>query len=65
MHDLLIFCKKVADQYNFDWKRHITPIEKSSLRTTTSSPFYLPKKGGAKAKTIFGTELFKFTDDYR
>ena len=43
MHDLLTFCKIVADQYNFDCKRHITPIEKSSLKTTTSSPFYLPK----------------------
>ena len=50
MHDLLTFCKIVADQNNFDWKRHITPIEKSSLRTTTSSPFYLPKIRRGKSK---------------
>ena len=44
---------KVADQYNFDWKRHITPIEKRSPRTTTSSPFYLPKIGRSKSKDNF------------
>ena len=65
LHDLLTFCKIVADQYNFDWKRHITPIEETSLRTTTSSPFYLPKIEGTKAKTIFCTELFNFTEVYR
>ena len=53
MHDLLTFCKIVADQYNFDWKRHITPIEKSSLRTTTSSPFYPPKIRKSKSKYNF------------
>ena len=53
MHDLLTFCKIVADQCNFDWKNHITPIEKSSLRTTTSSPFYLPKMRRSKSKDIF------------
>ena len=50
MHDILTFYKIVADQYNFDWKRHITPIEKSSLRTTTSSLFYLPKIRRSKSK---------------
>ena len=53
MHDLLTFFKIVADQYNFGWKRHITPIEKSSLRTTTSSPFYLPKIRSSKSKDNF------------
>ena len=53
MHDLLTFCKIVGDQYNFDWKRHITPIEKSSLRTTTSSPFYLTKIRRSKSKDNF------------
>ena len=64
MHDLLTFCKKVADQYNFDWKKHINPIEKNSLETTTTSPFYLPKIRRSKTKN-FGTELFNFTEDYR
>ena len=53
MHDLLTFYKIVADQYNFDWKRHITPIDKSSLRTTTSSLFYLPKIRRSKSKDNF------------
>ena len=53
MHHLLTFCRIVADQYNFDWKKHITPIEKSSLRTTTSSPFYLPKIRRSKSKGNF------------
>ena len=53
MHDLLTFCKIVVDQYNFDWKRHITAIEKMSLRTTTSSAFYLPKKRRSKSKGNF------------
>ena len=29
MHDLLTFCKLVAHQYNFDWKRHITLLKKT------------------------------------
>ena len=53
IQDLLTFCKIVADQYNFDWKRHTTPIEKSSLRTTTSSPFYLTKIRRSKSKDNF------------
>ena len=53
MHDSITYCKIVADQYNFDRKRHITPIEKSSLRTTTSSPFYLPKIRRGKSKDNF------------
>ena len=52
MHDLPT-CKIVADPYNFDWKRHITLIEKSSLRSTTSSPFYLPKIKRSKSKDNF------------
>ena len=51
--DSLTFCKRVADQYNFDWKKHITPIEKSSLRTTTSTTFYLPKIRRSKSKDKF------------
>ena len=53
MHVLQTFCKLVADQYNSDWRRHITAIEKSSLRTTTSSPLYLPKIGRSKSKDNF------------
>ena len=52
-HDLPFFCKIVADQYNFDWKRHITPIEKCSLRKTKSPPFYLPKTRKSKYKDHF------------
>ena len=59
MHHLLT-CKIVADQYNFDWTRHITPIEKSSLRTTTSSPFYLPKIRRSKSKDNFWYRTLQF-----
>ena len=60
MRELLNFCKIVADQYNFDWKRHITPIEKNSLRTTTSSPFYLPKIRRSKSKDNFWYKTLQF-----
>ena len=63
MHHLLT-CRIVADQYNFDWKRHITPIEKSSLRTTTSSPFYLPKMR-SKSKDNFRYRTLQITEVYR
>ena len=53
VHDSLTFFKIVADQYNFDREKHITPFEKSSLRTTTSSPFYLPKVRRGKSKDNF------------
>ena len=65
MHDLLTFCKIVADQYNFDWKRHITLIEKSSLRTTTSSPFNLPKIRRSKNKDNFWYRTLQLHRNYR